>query len=94
MNRRTAHDVKVGLFGLAGSISFFLIAFGLACFGSYMETKTQESGTEESSMFIEESSLDDIRDEMEQCAIEINGEQYIRIDTAMELLQGYLDEED
>jgi hypothetical protein len=45
-------------------------------------------------MYIEESSLDDIRDKMEEVSVEINGKQYILVDTAVDILQEYLEEEE
>lgn len=88
------HDIKVGIFGICGAICLFLFSMLLAALGPYLEDKTNNEESEDSSMFIEESSLDDIRDKMEDVAVEINGKQYILVDTAVDILQEYLEEED
>lgn len=91
------HDLKVALWGGLGALGLFVFSILLASLGPIIEQSAQnfnDSNEEDSSMYIEESSLDDIRDKMEEVSIEINGKQYILVDTAVDILQEYLEEED
>lgn len=91
------HDMKVALLGALGAIGLFVFSILLASLGPIIEQSAQNFNTsneEDSSMYIEESSLDDIRDKMEEVSIEINGKQYILVDTAVDILQEYLEEEE
>ena len=95
--KKLNHDVKVGIWGGIGAIGIFLFAIGLAAIGPYIEKKSKEfDGKEESSMSmsIEESALDDIRDSLTELSVEFNGKQYVLVDTAMDVLQDYLDTEE
>lgn len=92
-NRRN-HDIKVAVWGVIGALGLFGFSVLLAALGPYIEDKTNNEESEDSSMYIEESSLDDIRDKMEEVSVEINGKQYILVDTAVDILQEYLEEED
>lgn len=91
------HDMKVALCGAVGAVGLFVFSILLASLGPIIEQSAQNfnnSNEEDSSMYIEESSLDDIRDKMEEVSVEINGKQYILVDTAVDILQEYLEEED
>lgn len=91
---RAKHNARVGVWGLVGIIGLFAFAAFLAGLGPLIEEHTKEKeGEEESSMFIEESSLDDIRDELEKRTIEINGQNYLLVDEVMSVLEAYLEEE-
>ena len=87
------HDLKVALLGGLGALGLFAFSILLASLGPIIEQSAQNFNEEESSMHIDESNLDDIRDEMTEVSIEINGKQYILVDSAMDILQEYIEEE-
>ena len=87
------HDMKVALWGALGAVGLFVFSILLASLGPIIEQSAQNFNEEESSMHIDESNLDDIRDEMTEVSIEINGKQYILVDSAMDILQEYIEEE-
>lgn len=86
-----AHDAKVAVWGIVGALGLFAFSVFLASLGPYIESKTNKE-QEESSMYIDDSVIDDIRDDLTEASIEINGQQYVLVDTAMDTLQGYLEE--
>lgn len=89
-NRRK-HDIKVAVWGIIGALGLFGFSVLLAMLGPYIEKKTAK---EEGSMgIIEDTNLDDIRDDLEELAIEINGKRYVLVDTVMDILQDYTEEE-
>lgn len=87
------HDLKVALWGGLGALGLFVFSILLASLGPIIEQSAQTFNKEESSMHIDESNLDDIRDEMTEASIEINGKQYILVDSAIDILQEYIEEE-
>lgn len=85
------HDIKVAVWGIIGALCLFGFSILLAMLGPWIEQKTAK---EESSMgIIEDTNLDDIRDDLEELAIEINGKQYILVDSVMDILQDYTEED-
>lgn len=89
----TKHDKTVGCWGLFGTLCIFGFALLLAYWGSYMD-KQANDGKEESSVYLEESNLDDIRDDLTDIAILINDQQYVTVDQVMGVLQDYLNDEE
>lgn len=90
-NRRN-HDIKVAVWGIIGALCLFGFSILLAMLGPWIEQKTAKK--EESSMgIIEDTNLDDIREDLEELAIEINGKQYILVDSVMDILQDYTEED-
>lgn len=86
-----AHDAKVAVWGIIGALGLFAFSVFLASLGPYIESKTNKE-QEDSQMFIDDTVIDDIRDDLMDASIEINGQQYVLVDTAMETLQGYLED--
>lgn len=88
---RRNHDIKVAIWGIVGALGLFGFSVLLAMLGPWIEEKTAK---EESSMaIIEDSNLDDIRDDLEELAVEFNGQQYVLVDTVMDILQDYTQED-
>ena len=87
------HDTRVAIWGIVGALGLFGFSIFLAMLGPYIEAKANKE-KEEQPMYIDESTLDDIREEMEEHAIEVNGQQYILVDSAVDILQEYLDDEE
>lgn len=89
-NRRN-HDIKVAVWGVIGALGLFGFSVLLAMLGPWIEEKAAK---EESSMgVIEDTNLDDIRDDLEELAVEFNGKQYVLVDTVMDILQDYTEED-
>ncbi len=88
--KKIKHDTRVAIWGIVGALSLFGFAVFLAMLGPYIESKTRKE--EEPAMRIEESDIDDIRDDMEEVSIEINGKRYILVDSAIDILQNYLED--
>lgn len=94
LKAKKKHDFKVGLWGLIGVACLFGFSMFLASLGPAIESATHKLEQEESSMgVIEDTNLDDIRDDLEQLAVEFNGQQYVLVDSVMDILHDYTEEE-
>lgn len=92
---RRKHDLRVGLFGCLGAAGLFGFSVFLAGLGPYIDAKTHETDNqEESTMYIDETVLDDVKDTMEERSIEINGRTYILVEDAVGVLEEYLNDEE
>lgn len=95
IKNKKKHDIKVAIWGVIGVVGIFGFSVFLASLGPFIENVTRNIGEqEESSMgIIEDTNLDDIHDDLEELAIEINGQQYVLVDTVMDILRDYTEEE-
>lgn len=94
LKAKKKHDFKVGLWGLIGVACLFGFSMFLASLGPAIESATHKLGQEESSMgVIDDTYFDDIQYSLEELAIEINGQQYVTIDSVMDILRNYTEEE-
>ena len=89
------HDLRVGLFGCLGAAGLFGFSVFLAGLGPYIDAKTHETDNqEESTMYIDESVIDDVEDTMEERSVVFNGCKYILVEDAVDVLKEYLNEEE